>query len=193
MSSEKVVEFVPLLDHEDYEILNEYPFTIRRKDNHYEIKESNDSKGYPRVKLNSHDYRKHFLIAKQFIPNDDPELKNQIDHINRDRTDNHLINLRWVTQSENNKNKSSNNGIEYKYVDDINEDAIVVNDYGKHEFSNYYYDEKTDKFYWFNGRQYKELHINEDKNGSKFVNMMNKNNKEVRIYYEKFKRLYDLI
>ena len=45
------VEFVPLLNHDDYEILTTFPFTIRRKDNHYEIKECNH-KGYSRIRLN---------------------------------------------------------------------------------------------------------------------------------------------
>ena len=33
------VEFVSLLDYDEYEILTVYPFTIRRKDNHYEVSE----------------------------------------------------------------------------------------------------------------------------------------------------------
>ena len=31
MSTEQTIEFVPLTDFADYEILNQYPFTIRRK------------------------------------------------------------------------------------------------------------------------------------------------------------------
>ena len=39
MNQEQVIEFVPLEDFPDYEILNVYPFTIRRKDNHFEVKD----------------------------------------------------------------------------------------------------------------------------------------------------------
>jgi len=39
-----------------------------------------------------------------WIPN--PENKRCIDHINRDRTDNRLCNLRWATHTENNQNAS---------------------------------------------------------------------------------------
>lgn len=39
------------------------------------------------------------LVALAFIPN--PENKPCIDHINTDRTDNRVENLRWVTQQEN--------------------------------------------------------------------------------------------
>lgn len=45
------------------------------------------------------------LLAKQYIPNDDP-LKIQIDHIDRNKTNNSLDNLRWVTQTENLANKN---------------------------------------------------------------------------------------
>ena len=44
----------------------------------------------------------HRLVALTFIPN--PENKPCIDHINTNRTDNRVENLRWVTYSENNRN-----------------------------------------------------------------------------------------
>ena len=55
--SETVGEFVDLLNFEnDYEILNEYPYTIRRKRNNYEVKESVTNNGYIRIYLNGKDY-----------------------------------------------------------------------------------------------------------------------------------------
>ena len=45
------------------------------------------------------------LLAKQYIPNDDP-LKDQIGHIDRNKVNNSLDNLRWVTQAENLANKN---------------------------------------------------------------------------------------
>ena len=63
--------------------------------------------GYPSVTLcrdrKSIDIPIHRLLAKTFIPN--PEEKSAIDHINTNKTDYRLQNLRWVTPKENANNK----------------------------------------------------------------------------------------
>ena len=68
-----------------------------------EIKPQKDKKGYIRIKLCKNGKKKtfkvHRLLATAFIPN--PENKRCIDHINGVRDDNRLVNLRWVTYSEN--------------------------------------------------------------------------------------------
>lgn len=47
-------------------------------------------------------FRIHRLIAIAFIPN--IENKSSVDHINGDKTDNRVSNLRWVTHKENHNN-----------------------------------------------------------------------------------------
>jgi len=90
-----------------------------KKSNRF-IKSRIDTKGYPSVETNENGNRKlhrvHRLIAIHYIPN--PENKPYVDHINRDKTDNRIENLRWVNRSENeqNKGKQKNNTSGHKYI-----------------------------------------------------------------------------
>jgi len=53
--------------------------------------------------------RVHRLVALTFLPN--PENKETVDHINRDKLDNRVENLRWATQSEQNINSNRPIGV----------------------------------------------------------------------------------
>jgi len=183
-----------LKNHEDYEINVNYPYQIRKKSNRRIVSESDNGKGYNRCKLNNKDFLKHRLIAEQFIPN--PDNLPFIDHINRIRTDNHIENLRWISRSENNKNRTlatENSNIIYEYVDTIDDEAIEITDYGKYQFEFYYYVEKDDSFYFYNGKQYRKLHVNIQKQTNKaFVYMNDTTNNHRVVYLNNFKKLYGI-
>ncbi|NBL00993.1 MAG: HNH endonuclease [Erysipelotrichia bacterium] len=68
------------------------------------LKAQINDRGYAEIGIydKNHKYMKtriHVLVAKAFIPN--PENLPQVDHINNERVDNRVQNLRWVTRSEN--------------------------------------------------------------------------------------------
>jgi hypothetical protein len=81
-------------------VLSHYSGNILKSQKHY-------IDGYLQVVLSKNGKLKNFtvhrLVAQAFIPN--PENKREVDHIDRDPSNNHISNLRWVTSSENNQNK----------------------------------------------------------------------------------------
>ena len=202
----QTVEFVPLLHFEDdYEILNQFPFTIRKKPNHYELRETtNNESRYLQVNLNGKTYLKHRLICLQFLSNPDPINFDVIDHLNHDRTDNRLENLRWCSSSTNSKNKSSHKGVRYEFIDDIPDDSTVIDFYvmkngERREFEEgkyyYFHDESNneDKFYGkITDYLYKILHVNINKSGNEFIRIIDINNKAVSVYINKYKYQHDL-
>ena len=88
-----------------------------------EMKPYTTYKGYLRLRLTKNGKGKQFqihrLVAEAFIPN--PENKPYIDHINTDRTDNRVENLRWVTNKEN-----CNNPISKQNYSKSNKDKTAV-------------------------------------------------------------------
>lgn len=72
-----------------------------------EFKPNPSKQGYLRVVSNGKNYRLHILVMELFGP-PKPGPEYQVDHINRNKEDNRLENLRWVTSQENNNNKITN-------------------------------------------------------------------------------------
>tara|TARA_R110000824_G_C14829082_1_gene637664 strand:- start:75 stop:518 length:444 start_codon:yes stop_codon:yes gene_type:complete len=70
------------------------------------LKPWTNNNGYIQIKL-SVDYKVksmlvHRLVALTYIPNE--ENRPEVDHIDRDKTNNHFTNLRWVSRVENMQN-----------------------------------------------------------------------------------------
>ena len=184
-----MTDWEPLKGFENYEINNKYPYNIRNLKTNRILKIVNESYGYKVVWLNNRFYRHHRLIAQQWIPN--PDNLPEIDHINHNKEDNRLCNLRWVSHGENQMNRKSYKGEEAIYEDELSEYAIEIKEYGNHEFEDLWFDD--DKFYYYTGAAYRELKYHVQK-GQKalYIQFKDINRIQIKIYLNKFKRLYNI-
>lgn len=91
-------------------VLRRYPksYRYRTRKNYYQIVNcKTNSAGYLQVggcSSTKNTALVHRLVAEAFL--EKPENKTEIDHINRNKEDNRVENLRWVTREENMKNGS---------------------------------------------------------------------------------------
>ena len=184
MTDETTGEWVECVADKDYEIWNQEPFPIRRKGTDRIIREGISYYGYVSVSLNQKNYLKHRIIALQFIPNDEPDDKPFIDHQNRNRADNRLTNLRWVSAKENSKNKTSNKSHQYNFIDELPNTAEPLEQYNNHELDDLYIDYGTQKLYLFNSINYRELLEHHTQNSIYYITR-DRNGKECRMYHSK--------
>jgi hypothetical protein len=76
-----------------------------RNDKTGKVFKQSNTLGYKRVKLqDKKSYKVHILVAHAFILN--PDNKRFVDHIDNDRANNKVSNLRWATSGENGCNLS---------------------------------------------------------------------------------------
>ena len=90
-------------------ILKRYPRSCRyggRKDYYQVVNVKPNASGYLQVNVPIRNTTTlvHRLVAETFI--DNPQGYTEIDHVNRNKSDNSVANLRWVTHSENMSNSS---------------------------------------------------------------------------------------
>lgn len=154
--TEETGEWLECVIDNDYDIWSEYPYPLRRKGSVRVVTESISPAGYVRCTIKGKQYMKHRVIAQQFIENDDPAHKIQVDHINHNRADNRVVNLRWTTPSENNKNRGGYKQ-PFTFIDELPETAEPLDAYNGHEIDGLFIDQSARKLYLFNGVKYREL------------------------------------
>ena len=94
----------------------EYPYDVCNRDNKVRsvrtgqlVSVNDDGRGYLKVKLHKNGEQRNFsihrLVATAFIPN--PDNLPEVDHIDRNRYNNNVENLRWVSKQQNIENRDS--------------------------------------------------------------------------------------
>ena len=176
-----------------YEINKEYPHQVRRKKDKKVMHESISKVGYVQLSVCG-TKTKQRVVAMQWVPGYAYGM--QVDHINKDRTDNHVSNLRWVSAKENSRNKTGRGELQYEYIEELEDGAECVKEYGKHVL-------EDDKWFYLPHRNrfcvkvmdhmYRLLaeHAYESKKDgqNRFVDMVDTDGKQVRLVFKKWRRL----
>jgi hypothetical protein len=97
------------------------------------------------VKISRIDRLKHRVIAFQWIQNLNPDVQTQVDHIDRNKLNNELSNLRWVSPTDNSKNKTFKGMRKFVYIYELPEDAIQITEYDGIELDRYYFDPESEQ------------------------------------------------
>ena len=88
-----------------------------------------DKKGYLRVSLSeggkAKTHKVHRLVAKAFIPN--PDNLPQVNHIDEDKTNNHVSNLEWCTNKHNVTHSIYKQAKHYKFLSPLGKLVEVFN------------------------------------------------------------------
>ena len=149
-------QFEPLTGFEDFEIkLDNGLAVIRRIKDGFQPKYSHHkSSGYIHITLNGKKCQLHRVIANHYINHDDKH--NIVTFIDKNGLNYHIMNLRFVTNSDLNKTRSSSCRIEYDFVDELPDNAVGVVMYNDHFFRNYFY--ANQEFFYWTGIKYRKLH-----------------------------------
>jgi hypothetical protein len=174
---EQVQEWIQLREHPDYEIQNTYPFQIRKRSNN-RILSLWHSGPYLRCSMNKHLTLHHRVIAEQFLAN--PDNLPDIDHINHVGDDNHLDNLRWVSHSENQRNRTRYSGHTVEYMDSLPDDAEPFTEHRNRPLAHGHF-RRGNEFFVAVGQKYRRLTQTQRRRNSWSVTVNGPNGEHIKI------------
>ena len=178
-------EFEQLTGFEDFEIkLDNGLAVIRRIEDGFQPKYKFQKSGYIHISLKGKSCQLHRIIANHYIKHDDKH--NIVNFIDKNGLNYHIMNLRFVTNSDHNKARASSCGVEYDFVDELPDNAVGVVMYNDHFFRNYFY--ANQEFFYWTGIKYRKLHKIPN-NKSYYVEAIDNNNRKTRINIDKWIKL----
>lgn len=140
---------------DNYSICMEFPYNIRNDKTNRVLKSHLTNTGYYQIELWKNNHKKryyhHMLIWIAFKGIYD-KTKFEIDHIDHNRTNNHIENLRLVNRSLNNINRSKHKSKQFDFYNEL-PDKIVIN-----EEHGIYFCKQYDKFFRFVVNEFREIH-----------------------------------
>lgn len=177
-------------EHPNYEIYSCYPYIMRHVDTHYLVSEYETNSGYVQCKLGKISLYKHRIVAYQWIPN--PTNLPIVDHLNHDRSDYRIENLRWTSRKGNSNNLGATGRTHkpVKYVDELPPGAFAVPCYSKWEFDDLYY---WDEMFYFDTKKTEDRYKKQkpfSNHGYYRITATDVTGKQRAISLQKFKREY---
>jgi len=121
----------------DFLIDTNYPHQIINR--HTNIPLTEYKYDYIQLSIKGKTCHKHRLVALQFIPNSDPSKK-YLDHIDGNKHNNTISNLRWVTHSDNMYNRNGFTKQAIQCLDELPENYSEIELLNGIQYEGYYFD-----------------------------------------------------
>ena len=146
MTADEEQEFEVLKFDNRYEISTTEPWNFRKIGKTNCQKQSLNKNGYLQTSIGRSQIV-HRMVAHQYINNDDPKNKTQVDHIDWNKLNNSIENLRWSSQSENMINREDIFRKSDIVLNELPPGSELINEYKDYEFDKYYYNTNDERIY----------------------------------------------